>query len=533
MGNNNCNLSKAYPNAYSIIKKALIIMFKKFKLTDEQFDKLISCYNANEQNKGSNPHIWIDALVKTKFQFADEQIKKVEFINYNSLKLRVYLKPITMEELEKSFELTEKWRFFENIIKNNNLIPPTKQCMINIIQNYDGHPDNLKKYLNGLTKLGCIPDNECFTELIKKNTKFQDEIKILLKNGVPLSEENFRILCQEEHFHSNCIEYFFKNGYKPAIDTLNYCIENGQEFTELKHNPFGKDFPWKDKKDRLLNIFSYFNVAPNIESLNLSIVNYNIQLAKSIIDKFNVMPNKDTLDASIKLKKPEVMKDILDYKIEPDEKTFDILLEKHYTYPSVSEASGSGSISQPIDSTINILELLIKYGLQLNISMAEKLIRLNINIKDLDRFGISYDNTLYQICHKYNKFPKDIKQNLGKHIGKIFDLRMMCKNCKTTVDKFRKFMIDNKIQPDTYCLEYACGNNFDLASYMLIDLKLEPTINCVIEYYKAGWISCDEIEKILMEVPGIDIKCETYDIDLDNLPEVTKIDESEEYTSSY
>ena len=126
-----------------------------------------------------------------------------------------------------------------------------------------------------------------------------------------------------------------------------------------------------------LDIFKFFTklgILPNELTFEIACINnYNL-VFDECISKYKFIPNKNTLDkvlSNYNNKSNEIIHKILCYKIIPDKESLDCLLKSH--------------------CNIDIIEILIKFGLILTFNDIIKLLKVNLIINNLERFNISYD----------------------------------------------------------------------------------------------------------------------------------------------
>ena len=196
---------------------------------------------------------------------------------------------------------------------------------------------------------------------------------------------------------------------------------------------------------------------------------YNLK-QKDIVNEcaktFKMLPTNEHLQIMLKENRAndELLNDILCYKILPTKEDFNILMN-------------NGRCNQ------HSIELLIKYGLLLDMNDINNAISKKIIIENLERFNISYDETLYYSCYIHNIFPYDDKMEIDKN---ILELRKLCRNRSTTIEVFKKYIETHNIMPDKYCYDHACFYNLELLNYMTI-LNCFPTPT---KYYWLGLSKC-------------------------------------------
>lgn len=100
-----------------------------------------------------------------------------------------------------------------------------------------------------------------------------------------------------------------------------------------------------------------------------------------------------------------------------------------------------------------IIELLIKYGLVIDMDILKQVIKNGYLINNLERFNIEYDEKLYYYCYIYKYIPVEYME-LFKIDKNVLKMRELCCSGKQKKVIF-KFMKKNNLKPDGYCYENA------------------------------------------------------------------------------
>ena len=249
--------------------------------------------------------------------------------------------------------------------------------------------------------------------------------------------------------------------------------ENGYELNTAFHQDNSKinEFVIAELRLLTLDLFNLFKIEPTYETLKIICrKGYNTSFDKMILKKF--IPTKECLDESMIKHNYNLIVKIICYKISPDKETLHKLINDSWSdYGIMKRKKYAG----------NIIELLIKNGLEITISEIELLLSHDIILEDLNRFDIQYDEELYYLCFKYDYFPIEYEDKfiINKN---VLHLRTMCKKSKTTIDQIKKFMKDNNIKPDRYCVDNTyIGESSKIRRYLTETLNCEPTIFSLIE----------------------------------------------------
>lgn len=466
------------------------IMFSKFTPSEKQFKMLFAC-------AGTGANDWINVMIKRNYIFNDKQKKELINIGYDTTKLYVNKTNLLLDEIKIVIQSTlnahSNCADLITIINNNiveyppdfiNWVLDQLPCQNVGPINIKHHKDvldiflkqlNLKFNENSLTYVykfnscefvyycvenGLIPNNESMT-ICAKTPKFIELLFYFhIKFGLKITTEIMNDVIQKKYNYINH-EYVAYNHYYSTSDDLK---------VKIMLETFGYDTNIinEAKTTQGISIYKLFrllNVIPNEETFLFGCK----QQLKYVVDDctkiFKMYPTSEHLQSILSNGhnvNMELLNDILCYKILPTKGEFNILLN----------SSGNS----------DAIELLIKYGLVLDIIDIKNSLYRKIIIKDLDRFNIPYDETLYYYCYLHNTFPYDNEMQIDAN---IFELRKMCRNKLTTVEKFAEYINKTNITPDKYCFDHACANNYAIMEYMLKQ-NFNPT---PIMHY---WLGCSK-----------------------------------------
>lgn len=462
--------------------KVIKYMFTKFNPLNEQFDILTKCIRIRT-NKPYN--IWMDMLVEKGFKFSDNHITLLKTRKYDVSKLLIqdgsHINDI-IEEISK-------------ILRNMGTINSLKELMSKYI---DPYPENFME----------MALHQMRYYLSHKKESIELILDLFISKGIKFTDECNSVIINPNIKHSACM--LIDKGFIPNIELLTYFVKINDMslllYSIKKINPSTEimnailshvsewkgEITWLNKQyapnkttiKPLLNKYGYdetniLNVNGNLDiykffrSLNVIPDNATFEIAckignydifKNCIDEFKFVPSKYHLQLILQnVKQSNIINDILCYKIIPNHEEFEILIGKDW------------------DS--NIFELLVKYGLQIKNDNVYCALKKGIEINELERFGIEYDNQLYYHCHISGFLPKSYISKFKIDKG-ILGLRILCNTRETSIDVITSFMEKNNVKLDRYCMEHAARNNSQLLAYMINVLKLEitPTLMHWINY---------------------------------------------------
>jgi hypothetical protein len=528
-------------------------MFSLFSPTTKQLERLYKCHVSNYS---SHAFLWVDVLVRRGYIFKDKDILTIRSLHYNK-RLRMNYDNVAIEKLEdmlKNIDPEKDLQFVSNIIIKNNL-KTTTQCLNNAIRciNYNHNQNRVIDFLEMLINFGSIPDINIIYTVLKRNFNFCQIFEYLIKYIKPSTQymkkildktlpniQNIDILLKCKFVPDDeCVKmlisdkvYYTMNDFNKILSAYTPTLSLLQYATTVKRYNIIQ-YLIKDKKikpdticlNNLINTYKYSDqlrnkieymltngAVPNIVTLKLLCECDMPYVFVDTVKKYDIIPNKSCLDAVVQTINIKFIHNILGYKIIPDKTTFKniFIKDKYDRYVGIGKRFSLYNTK--------IVELLINYGLEIDIECVDIAQQHSIKIKDLSRFNIRYDEQLYYLCYKnswWNYKFVDIDPNL-------LELRDLCKNGDTNLYEFTWYMKEYNIKPDRYCLEYACRHNLDIAKYMLDDLKCDPTICCLIigDNDDAYYLKCKMMKKLnkMYKVDHI-LMSKPYDhIDTQNIP---------------
>ena len=496
-------------------KKTIKTFFNKFTPDDRQLKLLLSCYKVY-----SGTFYWLDVLFNRDCNFTSEQIELIKKSKYNMT--NVFLKQGGMKQNDLE-NILKHWNNdsdnLQKILEKNNTIV-TKQAMINYLDNnnnlyynYKKYKDKYKSIINILFKFGCPPNSDYINILINK--KCIGLIKFFSK------KHNCKLLKEHLYYTIDKLSWIYWDLFLFFVDTVGPDKKSldGMLTKYYNHQPSPNNFNnykiyngpiLSSGKANLLEYIVEKGVEPDKETLYRICDIGMLEYFNIMTDKYKIYPDKKCLDIAVeKSNNIDLIKEILNFKIKPNERTFEILLNCK-------------------TDRNELLSLLFDNGLHIDKQMIYKALRYNIILLDLERFGINYDEEFYYYCHKYLTYlPKEYTDGFNKNIdNNILELRNLCKTPNTSLNSINKYMIKNNVIIDRHCLESLFLLNKPLAMIYFKNYGCIPTLNCLYAVNYEGISKRKEIEKLKHELleyfetkQEFDwrIMAKPYDIDLDAL----------------
>jgi hypothetical protein len=250
--------------------------------------------------------------------------------------------------------------------------------------------------------------------------------------------------------------------------------------------------------------FDHRGIKPSKRIVTKICKEYEYGLLKVMTDHYGIIPTKEDLDATLASEKCNLsgyntqryntIKNIIDFRIIPDEKSLT-------------------SLNKP---DLQLVKLLVHYGMPLNYDIISQLISLNMIKEGDDDFieegGLIYGDEMYHICHLSVGYPHhwDSKFQINP------ELIAMRITTDLTAEELIKKSIKSGIPIDRYCFENQCRYNSQTAIDLITKYGCKPTLNSLkyaIEHHNVKLVSV--IINILKNDMGENLKlmCKPYDTD--------------------
>lgn len=131
----------------------------------------------------------------------------------------------------------------------------------------------------------------------------------------------------------------------------------------------------------------------------------------------------------------------------------------------------------PINS--GLVQLFFKYGYKLEYDDLEPLIKNNIKIEEIEKYGIVADKKIYEISCENKFFLFNHFEGVDNRLVELFKIILS----RGGLPKVRKFYDENKnkdLVPDKYCMEFVCRskNHHNLYKF-LVEKGGIPTYKCL------------------------------------------------------
>jgi hypothetical protein len=226
--------------------------------------------------------------------------------------------------------------------------------------------------------------------------------------------------------------------------------------------------------------------------------------------------DKLLLDKIAKTYDTDLIKIILDYKIIPDDDTFNGLLNCYKESIYVDEKRFYAR-NDHLENIVSVVEILICYGFQIKIHHIIGLLSIHKHLEELERFDIAYDENLYYYCYIYEHYPEEymnkflIDSNIMK-MRKLYE-----KKTKNPID-FIDFVKTHNLKIDKYTVSGLFANNNIVSNDLITKYKIMPDLLTIykstVQYLKLSYSERIDICNTIIEVNNInkDFMMESYDI---------------------
>ena len=418
---------------------------------------------------------FINRMDRESIEYHNENLEKQNFLNHNLI--IYFILSLTKTEINNTF--------FDNMITliKQNVIS-LKHIML-IIQTIKFHEETILD--KSQLFITCLMDNILqhnseniniiCTNIIKHCFQNKWVLKLFLQHNM-FNIILINILCNTKLLHNNLILLIYATQYNYVVNTelLNKllsmtetCNCNHASFDDNCTNYITDNFKCV-KNIKIINCFDYFKCKPNDETFKISLNNGYIYTTTKIIKQNNIILDINTLNECVKSRNIRLINNILCYKIEPTETTLENLvlsskkpmnkaLRRRVRYRRSRKSKKSRTnkndvvpIKIPISNMMNIVNLLIKNGLKINLNCVSLLLSVHEHLDNLENYDIPYDENLYFECYINNYFPNSYmdKFTINKN---ILTARSYSKQKNPTYKQFIEFIKNNDISLDYYMLE--------------------------------------------------------------------------------
>lgn len=462
-------------NSTNVFKtKFLKKFFEVYVPTSRQMDIIIQCYESMSQRY--NIHVimkdelfWIQLLLDKDYKFSDIQKEKLVALGYTALAFCD--NNCTIEEIENMLLCIKESEFegFKKLVESGNHVI-TKECFLKLLQNKNS--DDFSDFFNYFLEKNLEITKELLQKLLLKehsyNCKF-DRSKCHSKYIAACNDEydldDLKEYCSNNNFTSQIFKELVDK-FKPELNAdllVNILKTSASTYNNYSYakNPF-------DTFD-ILEYFTERGVEMTVAVLEVAIKINNKTIVNQLINEYKLIPNKTCLDYAAKLfhqnrfdKTETLLEKFLNYRIIPDNKTLMNLLEYGYYY-----IKDSGAV-----------EMLIQYGLAVDIETLEICFKHKFSIDNLERFNVKLNEEIYYICYKNNFFPENMVFDIDT---KVLKLRDMCRDPKSDIVKILEHCETENVKLDRYCFDNACKNNKSLVSVFL-HMGCKPTTYSMLWY---------------------------------------------------
>lgn len=494
----------------NIIKNHNLVLLQRF--IDIVCDQ-ISNYTNDYRTRSTIPHILklLDMLVDNGLHVATEHITKLytteldcvirycsKFIKNDLDKVVYYLNAkdilnaVTLIHTNKCIPSSECLNI---AIKINNTLIDQNISIRKIIGDHTVNKNTIDNYDNWyrrqnrifslphyLLDKGAKPNIESIKTLflaIRSDSynRYSDYHEIIydkitsMEGGVNIDINLLNVVSKNPIYHHK-IHDILSKGVVPNTETFDICITSLTDILrEVELLEIHGLVLEKDMQIKLLDKIYFSNHYQTSE--------YEYGMFSNIVQKYKIIITKEHLIKALCYKPVTFVNEILNYKIKPDKEVF-----CKYT-----ENGNNISIQEKFD-------ILLCNGMEVDMDIVRACFKKEF-YPELEKFNISYDESIYRILYDTNKDNMIIhlintkKWNISEHVIKLrYEFRH-----GYSVDNIIKYMKDNNVKPDRYCMLSAKrNNNQSFINFLLDKLKCDPPFECLkpegsysskfYEYYK-------------------------------------------------
>lgn len=285
----------------------------------------------------------------------------------------------------------------------------------------------------------------------------------------------------------------------------------GDTFIEVNNGNY-------EGKVNVIDLFTVFNIVPDVNTLNISLKKGYVNVVDKLVNNWGIIVGDESLKESVRGKHLDMIeyvlksgvvigKDIVTLLFDGKEKNnivhkrdgYDVRRKKRafkwriskikqnksLTLAQQNEKINSLKNSAPKDIIMDIMELLINYGLVVDLNIVGLLLSYNKCLERLDRFGILYDEDLYFVCYVNEYYPEEYmkKLNIDKN---VLELRKLLKS-NVSETKVIEYLKTHNIKLDGYTFEYGLLNNNKYIDTLMNKNYYIPKDNIMYKYSFCVW----------------------------------------------
>lgn len=258
----------------------------------------------------------------------------------------------------------------------------------------------------------------------------------------------------------------FKNNHKNLMSSLEEFLIGNFDF---ETNDLELIFSFSSNLNFKKKVIEIKNISPNLNCLINSITCKCVDSANYLLKEKQIIPNKACLDLACSTKQALLIEEILKFKILPDTNTFNSLIGTSYL--SYGKYKGSTDVK----FIASIIDLLIQYGLIIDIDHVYSAMKKGCIINDINRFNLNFDNKYIELCTELDFYPYP-------NINISPTMKCLHYECKkpSNVAKIKK-LIKSGLKPDITCLRLACDTRSNVGNikFLIVDCGIKPDLECL------------------------------------------------------
>lgn len=516
---NTHNIYVGYRN--NCINECIKLMLNKFDLTKKQMKSVIDCYKNNGYNKNqcclkilvekgytfdsSEKRVLLTSGVFKPFSMKPKELDADDILCVLKNK-STYLK---LDNLEKGLTFVFKvldnsnklpvYNIFDNfldyVVKSRDFIltkkPQQKLIIIllfieKLVEEMGNGPkicnETLRKLFRKYVDMVVLYENDAKKEGV-------DLVGIFTKgeNSYKLDLDDVRYICDGELDFKFTYELLENGSVELAVDIIIELIENyfwifieSREyddyeeslklirFAEDRDAPIASDMvdgrilktvcQYDTKSDCMEYLLTQYGMFPDNGCLNSCLMNY------------------------INVDNDDVLIYILNQGITPDYGALETIIETFEGMNNDSNDSNDSNDPNDDEHLNRRIELLIYYGLTISKFEMKLLIENSIELDNLDRFDVEFDNEVYYWCFKQNFMPDGYYDKFAKSLGApIIWFRYACSNSDISLDKLIEYLKEHSdLKPDRYCIENLYWSRPNADTNYFLDRGCKPTPSCLL-----------------------------------------------------
>ena len=394
---------------------------------------------------------WVLNLKKLGYEFTEEMLKDLKSIGFNpqiNLKEKISSNEVELithllnyntnsfakikEFLEKNHSIIpqlEHMKYFYSIMVVNYLEKNNLSYFSDVISVYEllikhGYQvsnEDIKLFFNNiLIYIDKLYDGYNIKQQTNSNLHIEKFINLINSNNICFTSDDIKILFKSSSLYKKN-KYYFAHKYEIYIDSLHCILKKmcDNKINKLQKLNYFEYISFNNGINTSLTCVQKYKILidllVNNDLINITencviktIMNQDTFLINYLFDKNLIEPSDNIMNYACLTSNLDLAKKLINYKYIPNIKNI-------YFIKSLGISTAA----------TNILNFLLDSGLALDDELLRYLIKKNIKIADLDKYGINnaeYIKKIEDLSVRENKFPYDLNSKYIQIFSKLTNI---------------------------------------------------------------------------------------------------------------